>query len=364
MDELAIPKLIEPLQLRAVTLRNRIGMSPMCTHSALDGIPQPWHLVHYGARAVGGCGLILAEATAVEPRGRIAAADCGLWTNQQVGAWREITRFVKAQGCVPGVQLNHAGRKGSMHTPYTGSGPLGDAGGWTLVGPSPVPYDEGWPVPEELSTEDLSAIANAWGDAARRARAAEFEVLEIQLGHGFLLNQFLSPLANQREDEFGGSLENRMRFPLMVAQQVRIEWPDELPLLVRVTATDWADNGWSVDDTVVLAGKLKDLGVDMLDVSSGGIVPLGDKAASITQAQPSYQLNAANQIRREGEIPTAAVGMICEPQQAQDIIANNQADLVLLGRQLLREPHWPLKAADFLSYQMDWPVPYQRAKPQ
>ncbi|MBN2080868.1 NADH:flavin oxidoreductase/NADH oxidase [bacterium] len=358
-----MPKLFEPLKMRSVTLSNRIGMSPMCTYGAVDGIPQPWHLVHYGARAVGGCGLILVEATAVEPEGRISLADCGLWSGKQVDGWRKVTRFIKAQGCVPGVQLAHAGRKAGAHTPYSGEGPLGNDGGWTPVAPSPLPFDENWLEPRELSADDLLAAANAWGDAARRARAAGFEVLEIHMAHGYLLNQFLSPLANQREDEFGGSLENRMRFPLMVAQQVRIEWPDDLPLLARISATDWADGGWSVDDSVVLAGKLKDLGVDLIDVSSGGIVPFGDKAESITQAQPTYQLSAANQIRREGEIATAAVGMISEPQQAEEIIAKNQADLVLLGRQLLREPNWPLKAADFLQYELDWPVPYQRAKP-
>ncbi len=358
-----MPALFDPLQLRSVTLRNRIGMSPMCTYSATDGRPGAWHLAHYGARAVGGCGLIIAEATAIDARGRISPGDTGLYRDDQVAPWRQVTDFVRGQGAVPAVQLAHAGRKAGTHTPFTGRGPLGGEGGWKPVAPCALPWDEGWPVPAELTAAQLDQLALAWGAAARRARAARFEALEIHMAHGYLLHQFLSPLTNVRTDEYGGGLEQRMRFPLEVTRQVRLEWPDELPLLVRISATDWAAGGWSIEDSVELCRRLSDVGVDLIDCSSGGAVPQARQTGVATAAVPGYQVEFAERIRRETGLPVAAVGLISEPRRAAAIVAEDRADLVLLGRALLRDPYWPLHASRALDQPLDWPVPYRRAAP-
>ena len=358
-----MPSLFDPLELRSVTLRNRIGMSPMCMYSADDGMPGDWHIMHYVARAAGGCGLVLTEATAVEPRGRISPGDTGLWNDLQVCRWRIINRMVREHGAVPGVQLAHAGRKAGTHTPQTGKGPLAGDDAWGTVAPSPVPFDEGWPIPHALNSDELERMLNTWGDAVRRARAAEFEVLELHMAHGYLLHQFLSPHANQREDEFGGDLEGRMRFPLMVAQQVRLEWPDELPLVVRISTTDWTDDGWSVEDSVAFAWRLKELGVDLVDCSSGGIVPQGTQTGVAFNAEPGYQVPFATRVKADAGVATAAVGLITDPRQANAIIKEGQADMVLLGRALLREPHWALNAARELGHDTTWPWQYERGRP-
>jgi len=358
-----MPNLFDPLELRSVTLRNRIGLSPMCTYSAQDGLPGDWHLMHYGARAIGGCGLVMTEATAVEPRGRISLGDTGLWNDDHVCRWRKVNRMIKELGAVPAVQLAHAGRKAGTHTPQTGKGPLDDSSAWDTVAPSSIKFDDGWRTPGELSTGEVENLLNAWGDAARRARAAEFEALELHMAHGYLLHEFLSPHSNQRTDEFGGSLEGRMRFPLMVVQQVRLEWPDNLPLLVRISATDWTEDGWSLDDSIVFAGQLRENGVDLIDCSSGGIIPQGSQTGVAINAEPGYQVEFADKVRREAEIPTAAVGLIADPRQADGIISEERADLVMMGRALLRNPHWALYAAQELGIRIDWPLQYERARP-
>ena len=357
-----MPNLFDPLDLRSITLRNRIGLSPMCTYSATDGNPGNWHLMHYGARSAGGCGLIITEATAIEPRGRISRGDTGLFTDSQVVKWRWINRFIREQGAVPAVQLAHAGRKAGVHTPFTGKGPLGDNGGWQPVAPSPLPFNEGWPQPHELTADDIDRLVTAWGDATRRARAAEFEAVEIHMAHGYLLHQFLSPLANRRNDEFGGSREKRMQFPLMVARQVRLEWPDSLPLMVRISATDWHDGGWTVDDSVEFSARLGEIGVDVIDCSSGGIIPALQRSASTGTAGPLHQVPFATRIREQAGVATAAVGQITTPAEAAGIITGGQADLVLLGRALLRNPHWPLAAAVELEADTVWPLQYERGR--
>jgi 2,4-dienoyl-CoA reductase-like NADH-dependent reductase (Old Yellow Enzyme family) len=350
--------LFAPLRLREVEVRNRIAMSPMCQYSSPDGNPTDWHFVHLGARAVGGCGLVIVEATAVAPEGRISPRDLGLWDDRQVPEFRRITSVLKAHGTVPGIQLAHAGRKASTRVPWEGSGavPLAE-GGWSVVAPSALPFDEHHAPPRELAVSDLAALAERWAAAARRAEAAGFEIVELHMAHGYLLHQFLSPLANQRSDEYGGSLPNRMRFPLEVVRGVRAAWPAHLPLLVRLSCTDWVEGGWDLASSVDLAFRLKELGVDLLDCSSGGAVP----GARIPVA-PGYQVPFAEMIRREAGLPTGAVGLITEPTQAEQIVAEGQADLVLLARQLLREPYWPLRAARALGAPEPWPSQYLRAK--
>jgi len=355
--------IFEPLKLRAITLRNRIGMSPMCMYSAEDGIPGAWHQMHYGARAQGGCGLVITEAAAVEPAGRISPRDAGIWNNRQVAGWRSVCQLVKSLGAVPALQLAHAGRKAGMHSPFTGKGPLPAEEGWETIAPSALPYHANWPVPRELTVAELIQQAAVWGAAARRARAAEFGALEIHMAHGYLLHQFLSPLSNKRNDEYGGSLPNRLRFPLMVVRQVRLEWPDELPLFVRISATDWLAGGWTIDDSLVLARELKALGVDLIDVSSGGLAPQALSGGVSSTAEPGYQVIFAEKIKKEAEIATAAVGLITRVQQAEDIIRTGRADLVLLGRALLRFPNWVLHAAAKIGADFDWPVQYRRARP-
>ena len=351
--------LFTPLRLRDVTLRNRIGVSPMCTYSAVDGVPTDWHLVHLGARAAGGAGIVIAEATAIEPIGRISPADCGLWNDAQVDAWRPVTRFIAEQGAVPAIQIAHAGRKAGTPAPWDGGQPLSDAdGGWTPVGPSSIPFDERFRTPRELTVDDLGAMRQAWVEAADRARAAGFTVLEIHMAHGYLLQEFLSPLVNLRQDEYGGDRENRMRFPLEVTAAVRDAWPDELPLFVRISATDWAAGGWTVEDSVVFATRLRGVGVDLVDCSAGGAVP----GVSIP-VEPGYQVPFAEQVRREADIATAAVGLITEPPQADAIVREGRADVVLLGREFLRDPHWPHRAAMELGAEASWPKQYARGAP-
>lgn len=344
--------LFSPLQLRSVSLKNRIAMSPMCQYLAQDGHVTDWHLLHYPTRAIGGVGLAIVEATAVEARGVISPDDLGLWSDEHVAGLKELTRRIRYAGAVPGIQIAHAGRKAGTASPWQGGKPLHR---WTPVAPSPLPFQEGWPIPQALDEAGLDEVRQAFRQAARRALAAGFEVLEIHMAHGYLLHSFLSPLTNQRTDRYGGSRENRMRFPLEVAEAVREVWPAELPLLVRVSASDWVEGGWDITDTVVFAGELQQRGVDLLDCSSGGAVP-GVKIP----VGPGYQVPFAAQVRLSTGLSTGAVGLITEPLQAEAILQENQADLVLLGRVLLREPYWPYRAAQALGTRV-WPVQYERA---
>ncbi len=356
--------LFSAFRLREVAFRNRIGVSPMCQYSsvdglATDGLATDWHLVHLGSRAVGGAGLVIVEATAVTPEGRISPADLGLWSDAHVDGLARIVRFVEGQGAVAGIQIGHAGRKASTRAPWVGRGSAPEAeGGWLpLLAPSAVPFGEGAVVPEALTSDGVARLVGAFRDAARRACEAGFRVLELHAAHGYLLHQFLSPLSNRRTDAYGGTLENRMRVVLEVAAAVREVWPEDLPLLVRLSATDWADGGWDAAQSVVLARALGALGVDLIDVSSGGLVPSAEIPVG-----PGYQVGFAEQIRREAGIPTAAVGLITGAHQADAIVRSGQADLVFLARQLLRDPYWPLHAARELGVDVGWPVQYERAR--
>ena len=349
-------KLFSPLRIREVELKNRIAVSPMCQYSAKDGHAQTWHLVHLGARAVGGAGLVIAEATAVEARGRISPGDTGLYADSHVDAWRPIVDFLRAAGAVAGVQLAHAGRKGSTAAPWTGGKPLGPAeGAWETVSASALAFDAGYSMPHALPVAEIDAVVAAFRKAAERALAAGFELAEIHSAHGYLLHQFLSPLSNIRQDEYGGSFENRIRLVVRVVQGVREAWPARLPLFVRVSATDWREGGWDLEQTVELCRRLKALGVDLIDVSSGGLVP-GVKIP----LGPGYQAAFAAAVRREAGMLTGAVGMITEASQAETILAAEQADLVLLAREFLRDPYWPRRAAQALGAKIKPPVQYER----
>ncbi len=349
--------LFSPLTLRGLTLPNRIAVSPMCQYQAEDGLVNEWHSVHYGGLAQGGAGLILTEAAAVAPEARISPNDLGLWNDAQAEALIPITRFMAAQGVVPGVQLAHAGRKASNPAPWKGSGsvPLA-AGGWVPVAPSALPFDAGWTVPTELDEAGITGVVQAFVAAARRALAAGFQVVEIHAAHGYLLHQFLSPLTNHRGDHYGGSFEHRTRLAREVVAAVRAVWPERLPLFVRISATDWVEGGWDLEQSVQLAAALKDLGADLVDCSSGGLVP----GAKIPVG-PGYQVPFAARIRAATGLPTGAVGLITESRQAEQILAEGSADLILLGRELLRDPRWPLRAAQELGVEAPWPASYLRA---
>ena len=350
--------LFSPLTLRSVTLPNRIAVSPMCQYSARDGFPDEWHLVHLGSRAVGGAGLVLAEATAVQAVGRISPEDTGLWDDAHVEAWRPITAFIRAQGAAPGVQLAHAGRKASTYSPFAaGHGGVPDAeGGWTPVAPSAVPFDESYRAPVELDGAGVARVVSDFAAAARRAVAAGFEVVEVHAAHGYLLHQFLSPLSNRRTDRHGGSLENRTRLAREVTAAVRAAVGEDVPVLVRVSATDWVEGGWTPEDTVVLARELAAAGADLVDVSTGGNVPRAEIPVG-----PGYQVPFAETVRREADVPVGAVGLITEARQAEQVVADGSADLVLLARELLRDPYWPRRAAGELGAQVTPPKQYARA---
>jgi 2,4-dienoyl-CoA reductase-like NADH-dependent reductase (Old Yellow Enzyme family) len=350
--------LFSPLRLREVELRNRIVVSPMCQYSSRGGLPNDWHLVHLGSRAVGGAGLVMAEATAVSPEGRISPDDTGLWADEHATAWAPIARFIQDRGAIPGIQIAHAGRKASTDVPWRGGRPLGDSeGGWQPVAPSPLPFDDGYPVPRELSRDDITAIVGAFRDAARRAEQAGFLVVEVHMAHGYLLHQFLSPLTNRRTDGYGGALENRLRLPVEVAVAVREAFPVERPVFVRLSATDWIEGGWDLEQAVELAKRLREAGVDLIDCSSGGAVP----RAHVPSA-PGYQVPFAATIRERAGIATGAVGLVTRPAQAEAIVAEGKADVVLLARELLRDPYWPLHAAQALGAHADWPAQYLRAQ--
>ncbi len=354
----AMSKLFEPFRLRDVEFRNRVFLSPMCQYSAREGFPDDWHLVHLGSRAVGGAGQVMVEATAISPEGRITHGDLGIWSDRHTEAFMRITAFVEAQGVVPAIQIAHAGRKASTDIPWKGGAPLSPAGnGWQPLGPSPIAFDEASTVPRELTAADLQALVSQYEAAARRCMQAGFKVLEIHMAHGYLLHEFLSPLSNQRADEYGGSLENRMRFPLQVARAVRDIWPADLPLFARISCTDWADGGWDLLQSIELSRRLKQIGADLIDCSSGGLVPYARIPAG-----PGYQTPFAAEIRSRVGIATGAVGLITQAMQAEQIVATGQADVVILAREMLRDPYWPFHAARLLHTDVPWPPPYLRAK--
>jgi 2,4-dienoyl-CoA reductase-like NADH-dependent reductase (Old Yellow Enzyme family) len=352
-----MPGLFDPLELRSLRLPNRIMVSPMCEYSSDDGFANDWHLVHLGARAVGGAAVVLTEATAVSPEGRISPQDLGIWKDEHVEMLSRITRFIRTQKRVSGIQLAHAGRKGSTRRPWEGSGAV-DVNGWQPVGPGDEPFLPGFPVPRALSISEIRTITRAFRAAAERALAAGFDVVEVHAAHGYLLHEFLSPLSNRRSDEYGGSFLNRIRFCLEVVDAVRAVWPERMPVFIRISATDWIDGGWDVEQSVELARQLKPRGVDLIDCSSGGNVGVAKIAIG-----PGYQVPFAERIRREAGIATGAVGLITEAAQASAIIAEGRADCVLLARELLRDPYWPLRAARELGAVVDWPAQYLRAAP-
>lgn len=351
--------LFSPLQLRSVSFANRIGVSPMCQYSSQDGFANDWHLVHLGSRAQGGAGLVIVEASAVVPEGRISCGDLGIWKDAHIPKLEQIVRFLHSQGVRAGIQLAHAGRKGSMAVPFAGERLLlPEEGGWQPVAPSAVAFAPDYAVPQPLDQAGIADVVHAFALAARRALAAGFDFVEIHAAHGYLIHQFLSPLANHRTDAYGGSFQNRTRLALEVVDAVRAEWPDHLPLLVRISATDWAEGGWSADESVELARLFRQRGVDLVDVSSGGQVP--DARIPVG---PGFQVPFASRIRHEAGIPTATVGVITDPAQADSIVANGDADLVLLAREMLRDPYWPVHAAAALGEPASWPVQYLRAAP-
>jgi 2,4-dienoyl-CoA reductase-like NADH-dependent reductase (Old Yellow Enzyme family) len=351
--------LFEPLKLRDIVLSNRIGIPPMCQYSAHDGVAADWHFVHYGSRAVGGAALMIIEATAVTPEGRISPGDMGIWDDRHIEPLARIARFAQQQGCVAAIQLAHAGRKASVGLGWQAQSTLSEAdGGWKTVAPSPVAFGPGYAVPGELDAADIAAVVASFAAGARRAREAGFQTVEIHAAHGYLLHQFLSPLSNRRKDAYGGSFENRTRLVREVVAAVRSEWPEHLPVLIRLSATDWVDGGWNADETVELCRALKGLGVDLVDVSSAGLVPTAKIPAG-----PGFQTEFAARVRREAGIATAAVGLITSPAQADHIIRSGQADIVLLGREILRNPYWPLAAAQALGQEAAWPHQYLRAAP-
>ena len=349
--------LFEPLKLRSLTARNRIFVSPMCMYACEDGVANDWQLVHLGGLAVGGAALVMAEATAVCAQGRISPNDAGLRADAHVAAWQPTTRFIAQQGAIPAVQLAHAGRKASTAAPWLGGKPVApEQGGWETLGPSPIAFGA-YPRPREMTLAELDDAVEAFRAAAERAHAAGFQCVEIHMAHGYLLHQFLSPLANQRTDAYGGSLPNRVRLPLRVAGAVRAVFPQELPVFVRISATDWREGGWDLASSVVLCQELQALGIDLIDVSSGALVhdakiPVG----------PGFQVPFAAAIRAQAGIATGAVGLITAAAQAEQIVATGQADAVFLARELLRDPHWPLRAARELGVDIAWPNHYARAK--
>ncbi len=352
--------LFEPLTIRGVTCSNRVFVSPMCQYSSTDGFATDWHFVHLGSRAVGGAGLVCVEATAVTAEGRISPQDLGIWKDDHVEMLARITRFVHEQGSIAGIQLAHAGRKSSTYRPWSGHGVVGEAeGGWTdVIAPSAVAFADDYPQPREMSKQDIAAIIDRFASAAARAHAAGFRVVEVHAAHGYLLHEFLSPLSNQRRDEYGGSFDNRTRLVREVVTAVRRVWPDSLPLFTRISATDWTEGGWDIEQSVELARQLKPLCVDLIDCSSGGNV-----ATAKIPVGPGYQAPFAERIRRDAGVLTGAVGMITSAAQAEHIVGSGQADAVLMARELLRDPYFPMRAAQALAQEITWPAQYLRAAP-
>ncbi len=353
-------KLFSPLRLRQLTFKNRIFISPMCQYSSIDGAPTDWHLVHLGSRAVGGAALIIQEATGVSTEGRISPSDAGIWNDEQVKGYKRITKFIKENGSIAGIQLAHAGRKASTYEPWNGNGGVPkDKGGWTPVAPSPIAFNEKYIKPDELSEKEIENIIVQFVQAAKRSLEAGYEVAEVHAAHGYLLHEFLSPLSNKRTDKYGGSLENRMRLVLEISAQVRKIWPQELPVFVRISASDWVDGGWDVKQSTELCKKLKDIGIDLIDVSSGGLTP---DAKIVTG--PGYQVPFAAEIKKNSGILVGSVGEITEAKQAEEIISSGKADTILIARESLRSPYWPLHAAHELGVDLEWLKQYERAKPK
>ncbi|WP_158886221.1 NADH:flavin oxidoreductase/NADH oxidase [Rhodanobacter sp. L36] len=349
--------LFDPFAQRSLTLRNRLVVSPMCEYSATDGIPDHWHLVHLGSRAVGGAAVVFTEATAVSAQGRISAGDTGLWNDEQLEAWQPIAKFIKAQGAIAGVQLAHAGRKASAQLPWEGGGALSAGeGDWVTVAPSALPFDIGWHTPRAMDKSDIDAVVADFRAAAVRAFAAGFELIELHAAHGYLLHQFMSELTNERNDSYGGTFENRTRIVREVVAAVRDVWPERLPLWLRISATDWTEHGWDIEQSVELAKRLKPMGVDLIDASSGGIIP----RVHIPLC-PGYQVPLAARIRREAQVATGAVGLITEAEQAAGIIERGEADVILMARESLRDPYFPRRAAKSLDVIFPAPIQYQRA---
>jgi len=352
-------QLFSPLTIKSITLKNRIVVSPMCEYSSVDGFANDWHMVHLGSRAIGGAGLIITEATSVSPEGRITLSDLGLWKNAQIEKLKNIVLFLHEHGSVAGIQLAHAGRKASCAVPWKGGKQLTkEEGAWQTVAPSAIPFHASDTVPEALSTEGIQKVVTDFKNAAQRALSAGFKVIEIHAAHGYLINEFLSPLSNQRTDEYGGPFENRTRLLLEIIAAIQTIWPVDLPLFVRISSTDWSETGWNADDSVKLAAILQEKGVDVIDCSSGGLVgnvkiPVG----------PGYQVPFAAKIKKKTGIKTAAVGMITNAEQAETILTNGEADLIVIARELLRDPYFPLHAAHQLGVDMQWPNQYVRAKP-
>jgi 2,4-dienoyl-CoA reductase-like NADH-dependent reductase (Old Yellow Enzyme family) len=353
-------KLFSPLSIRDVEFKNRIFVSPMCQYSSEDGFPTDWHLVHLGSRAVGGAAMVMVEATAVSPEGRISPDDSGMWSDDHAVGFKRITSFIKSQGAVPGIQIAHAGRKASTGAPWRGGKPLtGEQAGWQPIAPSPIPFDDVSPLPREMAGIDIEEVFSQFVDAARRSLEAGFEVLEIHMAHGYLLHEFLSPVSNLRTDEYGGPLENRMRLPLRIAEALRQTWPGHLPLFVRISCTDWIQGGWDLSQSIEFSRRLKTLGVDLIDCSSGAMVPHAKIPAG-----PGFQVPFAATVKKEAHIATGAVGFITQPVQAEQIIATGQADAILMAREFLRQPYWPLHAAKALNVEIPWPSQYLLAKPR
>ena len=349
--------LFSPIKLRELTIPNRIFVSPMCQYSSSDGKPNDWHFVHLGSRAVGGAGLVITEAVAINPEGRISPDDLGIWSDEHAEALIPSVNFIKQQGSCAGIQLAHAGRKASVAAPWLGGTPLdSDNRGWQPLAPSAIPFANGHQSPREANLDDLEKITLQFAEATCRALKAGFQVIELHAAHGYLLHQFLSPLSNHRNDEFGGSLENRMRFPLQIAKTVRENWPKNLPLFVRISATDWVKGGWDLDQSLEFCQQIKELGIDLVDCSSGGLVP-----DAVIPVGPGFQTPLAAEIKNKLSIATGAVGLITDPRQAEEIIATKLADAVLLGRKLLYNPYWPLHAAQALGQKLSWPAQYERA---
>ena len=350
-------RLFTPLTLRSTTFENRVWVAPMCQYSSVEGRPNDWHLVHLGALARGGAGLVMTEATAVIPEGRISPADAGIWTDDQAADYRRITDFIRSQGAVPGLQLAHAGRKASTQRPWDGNGYVPPAGGgWQTVAPSPIAFGD-WPAPRAMTRADISAMIEQFARAAQRSLVAGFEVAEIHAAHGYLLHEFLSPLSNVRTDEYGGDLAGRSRLLVEVVDAVRAEWPAEQPLFVRLSATDWTEGGWTVEETTQLSKQLVGHGIDLVDVSSGGLVP-----DAVIASGPGYQVPFAREVRAGSGLPVAAVGLITEPAQAEQILTEGSGDAVFLARALLRNPSWPQAAAEELGGDVHWPPQYVRAR--
>jgi 2,4-dienoyl-CoA reductase-like NADH-dependent reductase (Old Yellow Enzyme family) len=350
--------LFSPLTIRGIEFKNRIGVSPMCQYSSVEGVPTDWHFVHLGSRAVGGAALVVAEATAVSPEGRISPDDAGIWNEKQAEAYKRITAFITSQYSVPGIQLAHAGRKASTYSPWKGNGEVkpGD-GGWQTMAPTALPYADNYPRPAEMSKDQIGAVVGQFREAAERSVRAGFKVVEIHMAHGYLIHEFLSPHSNRRDDEYGGNLQNRCRFAVEVAAAVRRGVPETVPVFARISSTDWCEGGWDVGQSIHLAKLLKEAGVDLIDCSSGGNVH-----GAVIPAGPGYQISFAERIKREAGVRTAAIGFITSPEQAEQIVRTEQADLVFLAREMLRNPYWPLYAAKQLKAEIAWPRQYLRAK--